>query len=240
MDLHVRVLTRNEELHGVPFLEQSIWGNPDPIPDSLLRVIVDHGGAVWVASPADRPETWLGFAVGLPGRDDVGWYLHSHLAGVLASQRRQGVGGALKLHQRQWARDNGYSRIRWTFDPLRASNAHFNLERLGARVVEYRVGYYGTLKSALNHALPTDRLVVEWATDPARGEPSSGDDGDPPVFIPIPADLDGVLARDPAEALSWLRSVRAQFTACLGGGYAVSGFDRGVGVSRYVLRRPTR
>lgn len=237
MELRVRVLTTNEDLHRVPPLEQSIWGNPDPIPDSLLRVMADHGGGVWVATPADVPETWLGFAVALPGCDGTGWYLHSHLAGVVASRRRQGIGLALKLHQRQWARARGYSRICWTFDPLRAANAHFNLVRLGVRVVEYRVDYYGTLNSTLNRALPTDRLLVEWPTEPAAVDSVMVDHDEPPAFIPIPPDLDAVMIQDPAGADAWLRSVRAKFHRCLMAGYVVTGFDRNASPPRYILRK---
>jgi predicted GNAT superfamily acetyltransferase len=158
----------------------------------------------------------------------TGWYLHSHLAGVVASRRRQGIGLALKLHQRQWARARGYSRICWTFDPLRAANAYFNLVRLGVRVVEYR----------LNQALPTDRLLVEWPAEPAAVDSVMVDHDEPPAFIPIPPDLDAVIAHDPAGADTWLRSVRAKFPRCLMAGYVVTGFDRNASPPRYILRKP--
>lgn len=238
MDIHVRAVTDNRDLHRVPALERAIWGNPDPIPDSLLRVMVDHGGGVWVAHPPDEPDRWLGFVAGLAGRDGPGWHLHSHLAGVLEGFRGQGIGLALKTEERRWALHHGYTRIVWTFDPLRAPNAQFNIERLGVRVLAYREDYYGSLASLLNGALPTDRLVVEWPANPTETSARSWSDRDPRVFIPIPPDLDALVRRSPDEAHRMLQAVREAFRRHLGKGFEVTGFIRDPGRPGYVLRQP--
>lgn len=221
-EILVRELNANADLHRVPRFEQGIWHNPDPIPDSVLRVLVDHGGAVWVAAVAKDPDDWVGFAVALAARDSAGWYLHSHMAGVLDAWRSLGVGRHLKARQRQWARQAGYVRIGWTFDPLRARNARFNLEHLGARVVDYHEDYYGVLESSLNHGYPSDRLFVEWPVNPSP--PQARSPGEL-RRIAVPKDIGAVLRQAPEQAQQILLEVRQQFQQGLRDGWSVAGFE---------------
>ncbi len=60
--------------------------------------------------------------------------MHSHITGVLPDLPVAGLGRVLKQHQREWALAREVGHITWTFDPLVARNAHFNLRVLGARV----------------------------------------------------------------------------------------------------------
>src|SRR6185436_9536941 len=65
--------------------------------------------------------------------------------------------------QRDLVRAVGVETMFWTFDPLVARNAHFNLNRLGARIAEYIPNFYGSNTGSILHgALPTDRFVAEW------------------------------------------------------------------------------
>src|SRR5260370_13621384 len=41
-------------------------------------------------------------------------------------------------------RSEGRKFIKWTFEPMRGRNAHFNLNRLGVVVRDYAVNFYGT------------------------------------------------------------------------------------------------
>lgn len=192
---------------------------------------------MWVAHLSGEPDTWLGFVAALPAQDEQGWYLHSHLTGVREAYRGQGIGLLLKTRQRQWALEHGYRRLARTFDPLRARNAHFNIERLGVRVLAYRDDYYGSLMSRLNRSLATDRLVVEWPNDPAIRAHPTFREGDPKVLIDIPADLDDLLRQDGGDVLRALHGVRAAFTRCLQEGFHVSGFLRHAPGPCYVLRK---
>ena len=53
----------------------------------------------------------------------------------------QGIGLALKWHQRRWCLDRGIRTVEWTYDPLVARNGWFNLTKLGARAVAYEVDF---------------------------------------------------------------------------------------------------
>jgi predicted GNAT superfamily acetyltransferase len=56
---------------------------------------------------------------------------------------------------------HGITAMRWTFDPLQLTNAHLNINKLGAVGVQYKENLYGLL-GGINGSLPSDRLVVQW------------------------------------------------------------------------------
>ena len=89
--------------------------------------------------------------------------MHSHITGVLPDHQSHGLGRVLKQHQREWALARDVGHITWTFDPLVARNAHFNLRVLGTRVTEYLVNHYGPMDDGVNRGDETDRIMVSWA-----------------------------------------------------------------------------
>jgi predicted GNAT superfamily acetyltransferase len=153
------------------------------------------------------------------------------MVGVLAAHRARGVGRLLKEAQRTWAREHGYGRVRWTFDPLREENAHFNLTVLGARWVAYLPDYYPPLEDALSQGRPTDRALVEWSTAGGTVEgPVSGD-----RQIAIPPAGEWASASPGALRRETLR-VRGAMTTALAQGWRVVGFIRRPAPA-YCLRR---
>lgn len=220
----IRPVTSPSELARLPKLEQAVWGNDDPVPPSLLRVLIMYGGEVAVAFNPAQPDLWLGFSMAFQTRDASGPFLYSHQTGVVPSHQGQGIGRGLKYHQNRWAEQHGFTRICWTFDPLRAANAHFNVGILGAEVTAYYPDYYGQLSSRINHGLPTDRLLATWrvpAPMPRRIPRRVC------LRIHIPQDLDRLKEGDPGHALRWQETVRQQFTEALESGYRVVGFEPG-------------
>jgi len=107
----------------------------------------------------------VGAAVGWRGK---GGHLHSHIAGIHPKHQGTGLGFELKMHEREWARKSGLTSIQWTYDPLVRRNAHFNLSKLGTRVLGYHENLYGSLQDGVNDGDHTDRLLVEWQV-PRRG-----------------------------------------------------------------------
>ena len=158
-----------------------IWLQPDghdPVTPELAWVFAHTGNYVALASAGD---TVVGSALGFRGQDAEGAFLHSHIAGVLPTWQGSNIGFALKQHQRDWARANGLDRILWTFDPLVARNAYFNVTKLGARLTGYHVNFYGQMNDGINDGDETDRCVCSWelaadrAAAAARGEHASAD-----------------------------------------------------------------
>lgn len=156
----VRTLDDLDDLARVVGLFGDIWqraGSP-PITVELLRALAKAGNYVGGAFAGDR---LVGACVGFfhaPAEDS----LHSHIAGVSAGATGRNVGFALKLHQRAWAVARGVGEIAWTFDPLVARNAWFNLTKLGARPTEYLTNFYGPMDDGINGRDDTDRLLVRW------------------------------------------------------------------------------
>jgi predicted GNAT superfamily acetyltransferase len=160
MPVRVVELTRAAEHHDLAALFVRVWradSAADVLPASAMTAIALSGGYVAGAYEDDR---LVGGGVGFLGRD----HLHSDLVGVDPDAQSKGIGYAVKQHQRQWCAQRGIPEVRWTFDPLVARNAYFNLHRLGARAVAYLPDFYGTLRDGVNAGDRTDRLYVSWST----------------------------------------------------------------------------
>lgn len=162
----VRTLEELPDLERVVTLFGEIWrrsGSP-PLTLELLRALTKAGNYVGGAYADGR---LVGACVGFfhaPEEDS----LHSHIAGVAPDAAGRNVGFALKLHQRAWAIARGVREVAWTFDPLVARNAWFNLTKLGARATEYLPNFYGPMDDGINGRDESDRLLVRWRlTDPA-------------------------------------------------------------------------
>jgi predicted GNAT superfamily acetyltransferase len=163
----VRVLTR-------------IWPQPDghdPVTPELAWVFAHTGNYVALALVGD---TVVGSAIGFRALDAAGPYLHSHIAGVVPEWQGSNIGFALKEHQRSWAIDAGLERVTWTFDPLVARNAYFNVSKLGARLTGYHVNFYGQMDDGINNGDETDRCVATWDLRASRVEAAARGEFDVP------------------------------------------------------------
>ncbi|MBT2486260.1 MULTISPECIES: GNAT family N-acetyltransferase [unclassified Microbacterium] len=140
---------------------------------NLLTALARNGGSAVGAFASDG--RLIGFAYGFAGRDGRGAdYHYSQAAAVDQEHQGRGVGQALKLAQRDVALRWGQRTMRWTFDPLLARNAHFNLSSLGAVGIAFERDYY---------ARPdTDRLVVSWDLTAVDARRDLSVLGDPPAL----------------------------------------------------------
>jgi predicted GNAT superfamily acetyltransferase len=172
-EVEVRELHDPAELRLVQRLFEEIWrpapGNPPPVTAELLRALSHAGNYVAGAWAGKRlAGACMGFLSVPGGPHGGGRALHSHIAGVPPGTQRRGVGFALKLHQRAWALDRGLPLTVWTFDPLVARNAWFNLTKLGADASEYLADFYGPMTDAINAGDASDRLLVDWRLEDPR------------------------------------------------------------------------
>jgi predicted GNAT superfamily acetyltransferase len=162
-------------------------------------------------------------------------HLHSHMTAVLDEYRDQGVGYALKMDQWHWAKENNYSEISWTFDPLVSRNAKLNLIKLGVEISSYHPKFYGDMPDALNAGDESDRLMVSWKVigkNPIKRELISAPNPND-ILIQIPADIMAIRSRDKEENLRWRRKVRQQFQQVFEQDGQVVGFSAN---SEYVVR----
>ena len=154
----IRVLEKTEEFRKCETAQKSIWGGLSVAAEVML-VTQKAGGAVLGAFVKGK---LVGFIYALLARRN-GKIIHwSHMMGIMPAYRSQGVGLQLKLAHRDLALSQGIKSICWTYDPLQSRNASLNLSKLGARVEEYIVDYYGRFHSIIEQGLPSDRFVVNW------------------------------------------------------------------------------
>jgi predicted GNAT superfamily acetyltransferase len=226
--LAIRVVYTVEDLMQVLNLECQVWGTDEPVPVSLLKVFAEDGGLVLLAELAGESKP-VGMAVSFPGRRSDRWYLHSHMLAVLPQFRRHAVGRALKYYQLHYAREHQLAYVGWTFDPLQAKNAQFNLGVLGARATAFHDNFYGVLGDAINGAFPSHRLFVEWDGQPLIAGPGR--------FLAIPKDIDALRRTDPEKALWWAERYRQKMRRLMRQGYVVVGVVRKRDRSFYRLQR---
>ena len=157
----LRPLDGIEECRAAVHFQESIWGEgfSERVPASLLHVLPRVGS---VAIGAWSENRLVGLVFGVTGVED-GRIVHwSDILGVSKEFRDRSIGRRLKEAQRHAAVAAGAELMYWTFDPLEARNAWFNISRLGAESREYRVDFYGEPNSVLHMGIGTDRLIARW------------------------------------------------------------------------------
>ncbi len=129
------------------------------VPAHLLIAAQRHDGLVLGAY--DRGKM-VGVLMGFTALSRGRAYHYSHITGVRKDYQGRGVGLALKLAQREYVLGRGLSFVKWTFDPLQARNAFFNIGKLGGVCRVYIRDMYGRLGGSLNRGRLTDRFEIEW------------------------------------------------------------------------------
>src|SRR6185295_5122618 len=137
---------------------------------------------------------------------------YSHMMAVAKDYQNKGVGARLKWAQRARALGEGRKLIVWTWDPMQARNAHFNLNRLGVVVDAYVENYYGvdySADSAIREGLglPSDRLFATWNLDSDRvcaleSGAAAPVEGTPVVTVAIPAQWSALVKTEPQRAVA--------------------------------------
>lgn len=154
----IRSLEKHEEFKKCENAQKAVWGGVS-VASEVMLVTQKAGGAVLGAFVSGK---LAGFIYALLARRR-GQIIHwSHMMGILPEYRSQGLGFQLKLAHRNLALSQGIKSICWTYDPLQSRNANLNLSKLGVRVEDYVVDYYGRFHSIIEQGLPSDRFVVNW------------------------------------------------------------------------------
>jgi len=230
------------------------WGEHQLLPREMIHALGASGNVPWGAFDG---EEMIGYVLGWTGIDpEEGLHTHSHMLAALPDRRHEGVGYALKLAQRAQALEQGIHLVRWTFDPLVARNAYFNLWKLGAVADRFHRNFYGEMTDSLNRGERSDRFVVRWDLDRPPGPRSVTASGGSPVlrrsdgtYLPAPVSLGApaggvalvqipreyadLRERDPELARAWRDALAEAVEACLDAGLVAAGFDGPTGA--YVM-----
>ena len=206
-------------------LFDAVWSEGALMPRNLVTALDHAGGYAFAAYDGDEMvAASVGFLAGTPAEP----VLYSHITGVVDGRRGQGLGYAIKQHQREWSLARGIAAVVWTYDPLVRRNAAFNVAKLGARPVEYLTDFYGPMNDAINRGDETDRLLVEWDLNGTpRAEAGT-------VSVAVPDDVESLRRTDPEAAREWRYRVREELGGRMEEGWVVTGFD----ASGYRLAAP--
>jgi len=236
----IRECTTIEEFDRCVALQREAFGLPDLEISPRRHLIVSHQAGGWTlgAFVADRMVGFVHHLAAVHGDEIFGY---SHVMAVAKDYQNKGVGGRLKWAQREKALREGRKLIKWTWDPMLARNAHFNLNRLGATVEAYLDDFYGVDYGTDERlGLPSDRLSATWSIDSARVHAfakgiESPFEGKRVGTIKIPAEWNALVKRDVQRARDEQTRVREEFQRAFANGLICAGFERGEEQSRYVL-----
>ena len=252
----LRPLSTVEDAHAIDRVIGATWG-AQHLDHEVIRALAFSGNAPWGA--VDDGGRLVGYVLGWAGVDADGLHVHSHMLAALPDRRHRGVGYALKLAQRAHSLDLGIHIVRWTFDPLVARNAWFNLGKLGAIADRFERNFYAEMTDDINAGERSDRFAVRWDLDrdpgprvvavPAdqlanlarsRTEPPTpmftGATRDDVAILEIPAEYHDLRAGEPELGSRWRDAFAEAAEACLERGLQAVGFDRDR--SAYVFARP--
>lgn len=243
-DIDIRECRTFDELSSCVDLQREVFALPEIeiSPVRHLIVTVNAGGFVLGAYSGDE---LIGFVLSVPAflRGDAAFY--SHMTAVKAAFQSVGIGGRLKWAQREKAMSLGVRFVKWTFEPWKARNAYFNIEKLGAIVSEYQPNFYGIDYATYSTAgvpigLASDRLFAEWHLQSekvaalAAGETYS-ESADPDLEITVTPDWADLVSGDPNEAIEEQKRLKAEFEPAFESGLVGRGFRRDGDTPKYLL-----
>lgn len=246
-EIAIREVSSIEEYDACIKLQRDVFGLPDLeiSPRRHLIVSREAGGWTLAAFSAGRIIGFVHHLAAVRGDEIFGY---SHMMAVAADYQNLGVGAKLKWAQRARALSEGRGFIKWTFEPLRGRNAHFNLNRLGVVIRDYAVNFYGTdyvtnpiEKVAGASGMDSDRVFASWDLHSPRVEAfSAGQEfplGEPDQVIEIPVDFTSLLKSDGLTAKREVLRVREEFLMLLGSGLVCRAFDRNANRPKYLFYR---
>jgi predicted GNAT superfamily acetyltransferase len=246
-EVSIRECTTIEEFDTCVSLQREAFGLPDLELSPRRHLIVSRLAGGWILGAYAAGEL-VGFVhhlVAVRGAEIIGY---SHMMAVSNAYQNRGLGARLKWAQRERALQEGRNLIRWTFEPMQARNAHFNLNRLGVVIRSYGVNFYGwdggteAFADGKQFNLDSDRLIAEWQLRTPRVEACAR--GERPVHasapvatVEIPPDWNTLRREDGRTAQTELWRVRSEFQKHFAAGLVCAGFERDAARPCYLFFR---
>jgi len=233
--IEIRECTELDEMTACVDLQRDVFALPEVELSPVRHLIVtkNAGGSVLGAF---NGMALVGFVLSVPAFVRGKRAFYSHMTAVRKEFQGVGVGARLKWAQRQRALQEGVKLVKWTFEPGKARNAFFNLEKLGAVVTEYRRNFYGTDYPHLNigvdgTGIDSDRLFAEWHLESKKVVALAAggiyaEKSKSVATINVPPDWNSLVAEDPAAVIAELDRIRAGFEKAFSTGLICRGFRR--------------
>lgn len=235
-NIEIRECVTLAELADCVQLQRDVFALPEVELSPVRHLIVTKNAGGFTLGAYDG-ERLVGFVLSVPAilRGEHAFY--SHMTAVDPAYQSAGIGGRLKWAQRSRAMADGVRYIKWTFEPVKARNAYFNLEKLGATVREFQEDFYGVDYGTApdvagkKFGLASDRLFAEWDLEGdkvnalAAGE-KFAEPGEPTATVQIMNDWSGLVTANPERAKAEQMRIRGEFKTAFGFGMVCRGFYR--------------
>lgn len=250
-DIVIRECVSLDELNNCVRLQRSVFGLHDLEISPQRHLIVSRQAGGWTlgAFVADQLVGFVHHLAAVRGNEIFGY---SHMMAVDPAYQNRGVGARLKWSQRARALEEGRSFIKWTWDPMQARNAHFNLNRLGVTVTSYAENFYGTdygtsptLTNVEPAGVDSDRLFANWKLDSRRVKGLANGNADaeqlpaPAATVVIPPNWTSLCREEPETAKEEQLRVRSEFKKAFDAGLVAASFERSAEYPRYLLYEET-
>ncbi|MCY7348609.1 MAG: GNAT family N-acetyltransferase [Pyrinomonadaceae bacterium] len=244
--IEIRQCSTVEDLSRCVALQRETFALPE-IEISPVRhfIVTEHAGGFTLG--AFSGAELVGFVLSVPAFFGNEKFFYSHMAAVKRDFQSSGIGAKLKWAQRETALTRNVKFIKWTFQPVQARNAFFNLEKLGVIIKSYEPNYYGTDYATLPEqtkkiGLDSDRLFAEWHLESekverlANGETCAEKDHAVKT-IEIPNDWNALVKSDVKTAAAEQTRVKKEFQTAFAEHLVCRSFERSETAPRYLLFR---
>ncbi|MGI8495842.1 MAG: GNAT family N-acetyltransferase [Pyrinomonadaceae bacterium] len=242
--IEIREVSSVEELIECSRLQREVFALPDiEISPARHLIVTKHAGGFTLGAFAGGK--LVGFVLSVPAFQGEQRYFYSHMTAVLQEFQSCGVGAKLKWAQRKRALAENIKFIKWTFQPVQARNAFFNLEKLGAIIHHYEPNFYGTDYSTIgntseNIGLDSDRLFAEWHLESekvvalSKGEKFVENTASARK-IEIPNDWNALVKTNPQKAVAEQMRIKKEFQKAFTENLIAKGFERNETHPKYLL-----
>ena len=244
-EIIIREVETLEELHECITLQRKVFASPDLEISPVRHLLVaKYAGGFTLGAYAG--ERIVGFVLSLPMfLENLKPAFYSHMTAVDQEFQSIGIGARLKWAQRERALAVGVDYIKWTYQPVLARNAFFNIERLGVEIKTYMPNFYGTGAEANESKIQvmnvdSDRLFADWhLSSPKTIALSKGEKylekGEAARTIEIPPDWNTLVVEDTKKAILEQERVKHEFQTAFAEGLIVRGFERSETNPKYLL-----
>lgn len=243
-NIEIREVSTVEELQGCVDLQRSVFATPDLENSPVRHLIVTKYAGGFTLAAFDEGKM-VGFVLSVPMFKETQRAFYSHMTAVDKNYQNYGIGAKLKWAQRTRALQEDVNYIKWTFQPVQARNAFFNLERLGATISVYQPNFYGTdystsLEQDSVRGIDSDRLFADWHLDSpkvvalSKGEKYE-ESGEIVRTIEIPNDWNDLVVVDTAKAIAEQNRIKREFQESFAQNLIAKGFERNESSPKYLL-----
>lgn len=244
-EIEIREVTMVEEMQGCVDLQRAVFAMSDLEISPVRHLIVSkYAGGFTLAAFAGAK--MVGFVLSIPMFRGTERAFYSHMAAVDNEFQNLGIGARLKWAQRERSLAEGVNFVKWTFQPVQARNAFFNLERLGVNIKIYMPNFYGTDAESsaeqrnAQEGVDSDRLFADWILNSpkvialSKGE-NFQETGEIIRTIEIPPNWNKLVVEDTAKAVAEQKKIKEEFQAAFAEGLIAKGFERSETNPKYLL-----